>query len=590
MQKHLGAIGIAGGLLSSLFCASGSPALAQECSDKPTSIYLYNRDTLSQVPVTAITSRTVVQGPVATTRIEYRADNSKNLQPMEAGVNLHLPEDSVLTGFGYYAGNRFIPGKMYDKNEAWKIYQAVTSRGRDPGVMDRPTQQDYHAQIFPVAPKQDLRVVVVVVQALHTDAEGAHLQVPLALDKDQPVQVDAKVRIHRHTLEDIDVRGDLASQEDLKLLRREQDSGSSVLHLLGELRPTANWDVLIRRTFTGPEASYYSGRTRSGAGYFAIRLSVPQSVSDAKLTLHSSPSTSLTLPTRFGNHGPYQSFLAVGKYDRATTLQVTLRGKGLAHPLHASIPLDPRKTTADRGNPAAALWADRRITVMQDSPKDLHRQVVGLSQRFNVVSRYTALLAIPREELEFYKKLMAERNVQTNTTTTGGGGGDPYIGVRAPADAQQVVAVFPNGDVKDLAFDSATGEWSGRFDIPFGTPEGAYRVTIIVVHKDGTRTPFVLVYQNLLGAPQMDPASSTQGLVAQRGRPLMVRIESAPGLARAVAVTPWGERAPLQAKDGVWSCQVTAPADYAPGKSSVTLILLDGAHNRTEVTLNVDIQ
>ena len=43
--------------------------------------------------------------------------------------------------------------------------------------------------------------------------------------------------------------------------------------------------------------------------------------------------------------------------------------------------------------------------------------------------------------------------------------------------------------------------WDGRFDIPFGTPAGEYRVTVIVVHRDGTRTRFALLYQYLTGGP-----------------------------------------------------------------------------------------
>ena len=71
---------------------------------------------------------------------------------------------------------------MYDTDEAWKIYTAVTSRGRDPGIMDRPSPQDYHAQIYPsrgrgttCASSSDSR------QALTTDRAGSHFKLPLTM-------------------------------------------------------------------------------------------------------------------------------------------------------------------------------------------------------------------------------------------------------------------------------------------------------------------------------------------------------------------------------------------------------------------------
>ena len=176
----------------------------------------------------------------------------------------------------------------------------------------------------------------------------------------------------------------------------------------------------------------------------------------------------------------------------------------------------------EHDNPAAGLWADKRIAVLQgDHGRDHRAQVVGLSKRFTVVSQYTALLAIPAEELAYYRKVLAHQKIGTNTRAVGGGGGDPYIAVKAPADAKQVVAVFPNGDVKDLTFSSVKGLWDGRFDIPFGTPAGEYRVTVIVVHADGTRTRFALLYQYLTGGPKYE---NLQTLRAAPGGPFRLSV------------------------------------------------------------------
>jgi hypothetical protein len=63
------------------------------------------------------------------------------------------------------------------------------------------------------------------------------------------------------------------------------------------------------------------------------------------------------------------------------------------------------------------------------------------------------------------------------------------------------------------------------------------------------------------------------------------------GIARAVAVLPWGERMDLtETGDGGWAASGRVPADWPKGTSRITLVLLDGAHDRTEVSLDLDVR
>jgi hypothetical protein len=130
----------------------------------------HNRDTGDPLPLISMKSRTQIDGPVAMTDIEFVAEN-KNEKPVEVAVTVEVPRGTVLTKFGYFYGDRFIPGKMYDKGEAWKIYTAVTAGGaiRDHGP---PYRDELSRADIPVAPKRDLRVRVTLVQMLQTTASG----------------------------------------------------------------------------------------------------------------------------------------------------------------------------------------------------------------------------------------------------------------------------------------------------------------------------------------------------------------------------------------------------------------------------------
>jgi hypothetical protein len=323
-----------------------------------------------------------------------------------------------------------------------------------------------------------------------------------------------------------------------------------------------------------------------GEGYYALAVSAPKELKNARLVLQSRPGTTMSLPTRYGDTEAYDGLRVVGKYRRAQRLHVTLLSDNAA-PQYFHVDLQgERAEIAD--NPAAALWADKRIDVLKDATRrDFRKDIIGLSKRFNVVSPFTALLAIPQEELDYYRKVLAKRKINTNTEFMGGGGGDPYIEVKAPQEAERVVAVFPTGDAKELVWDDMKKAWTGRFDIPFGTPEGEYRVTVIVVHRNGHRSQFVLVYQNLLGGPQL--AQALQTLTARQGGEVQIAV-SGTGIQRAVAVAPWGQRVTLTREGARWQSRVQVPASWPKGKSTLTIVLFDGAHNRTEVTLDVDVQ
>ena len=130
--------------------------------------------------------------------------------------------------------------------------------------------------------------------------------------------------------------------------------------------------------------------------------------------------------------------------------------------------------------------------------------------------------------------------------------------------------------------------WDGRFDIPFGTPAGEYRVTVIVVHGTATRTRFALLYQYLTGGPKV---GQLQTLRARPGGPFRLSV-SGTGIARAVAVLPWGERVDLadSGRHGLGVRRCASPPTGRRERHSITVVLLDGAHDRTEVSLDLDVR
>ena len=88
--------------------------------------------------------------------------------------------------------------------------------------------------------------------------------------------------------------------------------------------------------------------------------------------------------------------------------------------------------------------------------------------------------------------------------------------------------------------------------------------------------------------PRVD--ADTLHLTAARSTSVRVSVGGS-GIARATALTPWGDRVALESdRQGAWHGDLVVPADQAPGTALITLVLLDGAHNRTEVSLELEIR
>src|SRR5262249_9921003 len=132
--------------------------------------------------------------------------------------------------------------------------------------------------------------------------------------------------------------------------------------------------------------------------------------------------------------------------------------------------------------------------------------------------------------------------------------GDPLIRVEAPADARQVVALLPGGEVKRLAPAPESECWEAHFDIPAYAAEGEYRVTVIVVLADGRRQVLALRYRVDRTPPTGAGRVLARSAAQHEGRTVRLEIEADLDTARVAALLPWGERAELKPASSPTNC------------------------------------
>lgn len=166
-------------------------------------------------------------------------------------------------------------------------------------------------------------------------------------------------------------------------------------------------------------------------------------------------------------------------------------------------------------------------------------------------------------------------------------GGDPLISVNAPGDALCVVALLPDGSVKTLLWNEANRRWEARFDVPTGTPDGDYVVTVVVILADGTRKLTTISYK----VDNTPPSGTGSALICGDANNLL-RLEVKPNeeIARAVALLPWGERIELRRHSDSETYRASVPVPPGAPEGKVEFVLTDNAHNRASIVVNPEAE
>ncbi len=195
--------------------------------------------------------------------------------------------------------------------------------------------------------------------------------------------------------------------------------------------------------------------------------------------------------------------IVFGRYSRPGkgTIRVTGKLKGRRRSL--TLPVDLPESAPDHQH-IEKLWAQQRIAHQMDiirtrgeHNEEMVKEVTKLGIVYNLATEYTAFIAVPeslqtgtvkemlRQGKRGYDKRLIDSMDQVRLSMRHIPPGDPVLSVAAPKEAQRVVAYFPFGLIKRLAYDSLRGHWSVRFLVPRTVLDGVYRIRIQITHADG---------------------------------------------------------------------------------------------------------
>ena len=487
---------------------------------------VYNRDTGEMFKLKSAVTTSTVYGAVVKNKTVFTFENPyKSLT--EASVNFSLGQGSVLDGFAYWYKNEYVKGVLMDKNKAWFIYTAITSRNRDPGIMEQVTPDSFHAQIYPLAVGYDLRVELTAVEFLVPTEEGWILP-------DIPEHDGIKTQRFVNT-----------ANEFVQLAYKD---GRYTVH-----KPRERDIQVFTTAQKGPRGrTYVAGIVYAGESVETVDLN---GLRDAYII-----NTDKSMST------------FVGWTNNKSSFPISVNQKRLQVPI----------SVVTEGDETSKLWAHQMLI---NHDWKTRKEVLDFSMRYQVPSKFTALLAVPEEEMELFRKKAAEYEKKKreedrraraweenrNLNWKSSQGGDPEIRI-AFEDCASAYAKLPDGRVINL---KPTGKnlWGGNFEIPADAPEGEYIVRVFGVKRSGE-----VIEKELKYKVDRTPPNGKLEITSAHGIRLL-KVTGEPGLERVIGYLPNGTEIRLQeAEPGVYSAVIPNAA-----RGELLIVMFDAAHNRGEL-------
>lgn len=88
---------------------------------------------------------------------------------LEAIYSFPVPEKASVGEFTYWINGKPVTGEVVEKKRAREIYQQEKDQGRETAITEKDSYKTFDTSIYPVLAKQDVKVRLVYIQAVHVD-------------------------------------------------------------------------------------------------------------------------------------------------------------------------------------------------------------------------------------------------------------------------------------------------------------------------------------------------------------------------------------------------------------------------------------
>ncbi len=119
-----------------------------------------------------------IDGQHATTTL-LQVFQHNNSGQIEGQYHLRPGSGSHVDGFAYWNGEQKIVGEVFERQMARKVYQNVTARRRDPGLLEEDGEGAFSFKVFPISPGEKKRIELRWTKWLDRRAQTVRYRAPV---------------------------------------------------------------------------------------------------------------------------------------------------------------------------------------------------------------------------------------------------------------------------------------------------------------------------------------------------------------------------------------------------------------------------
>lgn len=251
------------GILSVLATAYAQPMIA---TDEPVQAMLIARTPTGEnanMPLVSEELHVAIDAQYATTRLKQVYHNRSGAT-VEGQYRLQAGSGARVEGFAYWNGEQKIVGEVFEKQIARRIYNSVTSRRRDPGLLEEVADGVFAFKIFPIAPNENKRVQIDYTAWLERRGETVRYRAPIG-------HSGANISV---TIANAGAIRDVRSPTH-KIHVDKLRSGELRVQIAGTRRQAGEFVLTYKMTDSTLTARAYVHKDRGHDGYFALALAAP---------------------------------------------------------------------------------------------------------------------------------------------------------------------------------------------------------------------------------------------------------------------------------------------------------------------------
>ncbi len=347
----------------------------------------------------AIQANIAIEGQYAVNKLALVFQNETS-ERIEADFIYTLPPNTLVTAFAYWYGNEKVIAHVVEKQEAAAIYRHITTRMRDPALVEMVGKNSFRARIFPVMPNSDLKVEMTLVQTLPSDAQGASYTFPLQTPRGSALD-SVDVNVH------VTSGGEITRVTNANGLPVSRSSRGYDIRLHGtNYRPQQDLQVRLHRSPAALRAVLYAApSTRGKDGFFALALTPNRPLANPRVRIQG-VTIYQAVPDDKAAIQANQVYMLTGRYKGSGKARVILTGTTAA----GEVMLTQKLLFPARNIPnnlATKLWAAAYMNTLSADKRN-RATVIALSKRFGMPSRFTSWLAVPAMEMQRYEKEISE--------------------------------------------------------------------------------------------------------------------------------------------------------------------------------------